>query len=112
MARIWPGKNFFLAWNDLQMALPGTLWRNAGPTYYAENAANSTTTPDHWLVPRELLGSIRKNMVLKRAAKELQLIPDKRHRDHLPVLLSFEYKLELDKTVDGRTLWDQDKISL
>ena len=27
-------------------------------------------------------------------------------------MLSIDYKLELDKTIDGRTQWDQDKISL
>ena len=46
--------------NDLGMALPGTLWKSGGPTYYS--AENAATTPDHWLIPKELCGAVKKCM--------------------------------------------------
>ena len=95
--------------NDLGMALPGTMWREAGPTYHSTNTA---TTPDHWLVPDELCGGIHRVKVLWKAGRKLQLIPSRHAMDHLPILLSFDYELKLDKTADGRTCWDQDKIAL
>ena len=90
--------------------MPGTIWKGAGPTYYP--AFGNPTTPDHWLVPRELGGSIYRLMALWRAARKLQLIPDRCARDHMPVLLSFTYDFGNDTHAQAGERWDYDKLGM
>ena len=95
--------------NDYNMAMPGTMWRQAGPTFFSDQTA---TTPDHFLVPRELCGAIQTLRTLKRAGRKLQIIPSNTARDHIPILIKFNYELHLDQAAGERVRWDFDRLAL
>jgi len=64
-----------------------------GPaTYYGPSGQRSLI--DHAIIPCDLAGRVRAYTVLRREMQKLQVIPDRRPRDHSPVWLHIDMKLE------------------
>lgn len=62
---------------------------SADHTWYG---VHSSSLVDYICLPVGLKDSVQSVGVLRRAARRLQIIPDQRHRDHLPVALSLAYE--------------------
>eukprot|EP00959_Pyramimonas_sp_CCMP1952_P273170 5710080-Pyramimonas_sp.AAC.1 len=63
-----------------------------GPTFYSSTGTSSQL--DFILVPRCLISAVTSAGPLRRLATELQTIPSRHHRDHIPVHVRLQYSLE------------------
>ena len=66
-----------------------TFWSKAGPTFYG-NTEGATSNIDYLMMSKGMAPEIFDCRTLKREATKLQLIPDRRHRDHIPIKVDFK----------------------
>ena len=71
------------------LSLINTFHASSGATYYGvRNGEHYSSRVDYQLAPTTLLGSTA-TVTDDEAARALQLIPDARHRDHIPLITTF-----------------------
>ena len=70
----------------------------------------SSSLVDYVCLPEVLVGAMRSAGPLRRLGSRLQLIPDVRVRDHLPVHVVFPYLLHYPDPVLEEARWDMDAM--
>ena len=78
-----------------------------GPTFYGPTGATSHI--DHIFVPQSEREEIVACEVWMRSGRRIQLRPDSKCRDHLPVVIKYKYQLRVAQRQKTRQ-WDQDAM--
>eukprot|EP00974_Lingulodinium_polyedra_P028604 2755600-Lingulodinium_polyedra.AAC.1 len=68
--------------------------------------------PDLFLVPAGLLRAVKNCWVDWALGRRLQLIPDQRPRDHVPIKMYVHYSLGFPEKGASRATWDLEKLGL
>ena len=87
-----------------------TTYHNIGATFYGPTGSRSTI--GHVALPRAAVTRINKCEVWRHPGKALQLIPHKQLRDHMPVMLDFDYYLDMPKPQKHGVRWNRDASAM
>lgn len=102
-APVWQGHRFMELLESEGMYVANAE-RPLGPTYYgADPSAKSRI--DYVCLPQPARAIVRGVRLLHAAARDLQLIPDSRHRDHIPVEASLTIDLAASFAAQRRDRW-------
>lgn len=72
--------------------------------------ADNWSRIDHIALPTRLLPAVSSCRVIYRAARRLQMIPSRHHRDHLPVRVWVDLELGRARPAPRRPGWDHDAL--
>ena len=90
-----------------------TVFPESGPTYFSPQGTSRTL--DHWVGPVGLHHIVEDCRVLWKTERRSQLFPAGLPRDHMPILLTLRYALQLQRreasTARAEIRWDQQAIA-
>lgn len=95
------------------MCSVGTFSSEGGPSFFSHTGSSSTM--DHLFVPQAILASARRGRRAWAQGRRLQLIPDGRRRDHLPLVAELhlpKFVMTPEDLTKGGRRFDQEAIAL
>ena len=96
-----------------EICVLNTFYPEGGPTYFG---TKSSSTIDAWLGPSDMVGSVLVCRVPWVLARRLQLIPASDFRDHVPLVLEWNYIFRFDFVMGAalasqRICWDFERLA-
>ena len=86
-----------------------TYWA-CGPTYYG-HLPNRSSIIDYICVWSWMLPNINKCCLLNRLSRKLQIIPSKRPRDHIAMMVDYNHQLNYEGSEHQHTKWNYVEMS-
>ena len=90
------------------LAVIDTFFPQAGPTFFGDQGCSAI---DHFILPHAWLCKVRDVFVAWKYGRTLQLIPDNKTRDHVPIIMIIEYVLEFSVAPSDSPRWCREKLA-